>query len=191
MVLEAIIALALPLCSIALQTSLLNLYKDLLTRLKHQTILASLWNWKEILFTYNNNVLCCITKTTHIPNIWDIISFNQHILHTALSLLFTSYILWVVKSIIYQCRDRDIETSTRDIYLWHVSWHTWHGLHVYLVAELVISVIVGGSEHVIILRPPHGVTRPRPSAVKGVARALGSQALSHLGVTASWQSGWH
>ena len=189
MVLEAIIALALPLCSVALQTSLLNLYKDLLTRLKQQTILASLWNWKEI-FTFNNNVLCCITKTTHIPNIWDIISFNQHILHTALS-LFTSYILWVVKSIIYQCRDRDIETSTRDIYTWHVSWHTWHGLHVYLVAELVISVIVGGSEHVIILRPPHGVTRPRPSAVKGVAGALGSQALSHLGVTASWQSEWH
>ena len=187
MVLEAIIALALPLCiaDIFVAFNIKIFWLD--WNIKQS--LPLLWNWKEI-FTFNNNVLCCITKTTHIPNIWDIISFNQHILHTALS-LFTSYILWVVKSIIYQCRDRDIETSTRDIYLWHVSWHTWHGLHVYLVAELVISVIVGGSEHVIILRPPHGVTRPRPSAVKGVAGALGSQALSHLGVTASWQSEWH
>ena len=53
----------------------------------------------------------------------------------------------------------------------------------YLVAELVISVIVVGPEQVIVLRPqpPHRVTRPRPSAVKGVAGAGGSQALSHLG----------
>ena len=53
----------------------------------------------------------------------------------------------------------------------------------YLVAKLVIRVIVGGAEHVIILRPrpPHGVTSPRPAAVKGVAGALGRQALRHLG----------
>ena len=73
-------------------------------------------------------------------------------------------------------------TSTRDTHDTY-AWHTYHAardtwLHVYLVAELVISVIV-----VIVLRPqpPHGVTRPRPSAVKGVAGAGGSQALSHLG----------
>ena len=78
-------------------------------------------------------------------------------------------------------------TSTRDTHDTY-AWHTYHAtrdtwLHVYLVAELVISVIVVGPEQVIVLRPqpPHGVTRPRPSAVKGVAGAGGSQALSHLG----------
>ena len=143
--------------------------------------------------TLNNNIYLVLYNIDYLHSLisetWDIICYNQRNSPVPVLIYLHLYTeLWSLSSI-------SAGIVTGDIYTWHVTLvrDTPHAtrdtrdslLHVYLVAELIISVIVGGPEHVIIprRRSPHGITGPRPSAVMGVAGARGSKAVSHLGVT--------